>query len=635
MKKKFVCAAVTVMLALLMSGCPDPTGETEQGQNDAVVTDLELNDFVTAPVKWETPDTGNVDDQYTGTIDWQYDNGAAFDDNTFEPDTVYIAIVTLTAKEGYTFTGVGNFSCTGADDVKQDNNTGTSIKVTITFPATAPDDRTPTRTPVFANDSKALITSNSAVFTLTGAAYSDNAIWKVYPQLTGGTVADGIIRNYDSAANTFTLSSASLSGGTYYVTVTEDGANVRESIRVLIYAQERSATPQISPVIKAKASHESVNDYVSFTVTNHAGYSGPQYHLYNSSNGVTLGHSGSTLYLEHASDVPAGSYFIYVTETEEWKAESENFELTVQDRSAPVEVVKSSVKKSSGEAESVEFVLVAPVPGSDYFVYDDNENDSEESEAVTVSAESGKLILSSKSGTALETGKIYFVSVREPGNGESERVQLSIIDADQSGTPNPVPGVSYKASASAADVTFTLNNDEYDTGSVTFKAYASNAPGDTTPLPVTFVYDDVFQKLTITSNSGALVARAYYITADEDGDAIDFKESPRALFQVRDPYNISVEIGIGALPGEHSIGLEDDDLSVAKDSTLTVRVANPENYSDFKWRINGDVMEQGNGDSEFTIQPLVQGLSKGLHRLTIVVVLDGMPYSREITFTVE
>ncbi|WP_010252893.1 GLUG motif-containing protein, partial [Treponema primitia] len=105
--------------------------------NDTVINVLSLNGLVTAPVKDTAPDTTGIDEsQYTGTVTWQKGDGASFAGN-FAPSTVYKAIVTLTAKTGYTLTGVAAncFTYTGAAVT----NAADSGTVTITFPATGVD----------------------------------------------------------------------------------------------------------------------------------------------------------------------------------------------------------------------------------------------------------------------------------------------------------------------------------------------------------------------------------------------------------------------------------------------------------------------------------------------------------------
>jgi hypothetical protein len=101
-----------------------------------VVSDFSLDGYVTAPVRDATPDTTAIDTaQYTGTIAWQTEGGAAHT-GAFAADTVYRAALTLTAKSGYTFTGVwaDSFTYSGVTWITNAANSGT---VTITFPATA------------------------------------------------------------------------------------------------------------------------------------------------------------------------------------------------------------------------------------------------------------------------------------------------------------------------------------------------------------------------------------------------------------------------------------------------------------------------------------------------------------------
>jgi hypothetical protein len=103
-----------------------------------VVYDFSLDTKVTAPVTGAAPDTTAINGtQYTGSIAWQTSGGTAHT-GAFAANTVYKAVVTLTAKIGYTFTGVGNnrFKYTGVTTITNAANSGT---VTITFPATERD----------------------------------------------------------------------------------------------------------------------------------------------------------------------------------------------------------------------------------------------------------------------------------------------------------------------------------------------------------------------------------------------------------------------------------------------------------------------------------------------------------------
>jgi uncharacterized repeat protein (TIGR02543 family) len=115
-----------------------PTGtvgspETDPPE-DSTVNALNLSALVTVPESNATPNTTAINTaQYTGTITWQPPHP------TFAPSTAYQATVSLTAKIGYTFTGVGanSFTHTGMATITNPAGNGAAITVTITFPQTA------------------------------------------------------------------------------------------------------------------------------------------------------------------------------------------------------------------------------------------------------------------------------------------------------------------------------------------------------------------------------------------------------------------------------------------------------------------------------------------------------------------
>jgi len=103
MKTKFLFAILVALAAIVLLGCP------------TIVTDTMVNiaaiPGVTAPVTGATPVTTITETaQYTGTVAW---NGTPV---TFAASTVYTATITLTAKAGYTLTGVATdfFTVAGA-----------------------------------------------------------------------------------------------------------------------------------------------------------------------------------------------------------------------------------------------------------------------------------------------------------------------------------------------------------------------------------------------------------------------------------------------------------------------------------------------------------------------------------------
>ncbi len=98
-------------------------------KTDTIVTIAEIPG-VTAPVYGATPVTVITEtDQYTGTVSWS-DSPA-----TFAASTVYTTTITLTAKSGYTLTGVTAdfFTVAGAASV---TNSADSGVITAVFPVT-------------------------------------------------------------------------------------------------------------------------------------------------------------------------------------------------------------------------------------------------------------------------------------------------------------------------------------------------------------------------------------------------------------------------------------------------------------------------------------------------------------------
>ena len=107
-------------------------GEASATPTDVLdtVIDLAAIPGVTAPVRNATPVTTIDAAQYTGAVTW---SPAA---TSFAASTVYTATVTLTAKPGYTLTGVGADFFTVAGTSSLATNSANSGVVTAVFPAT-------------------------------------------------------------------------------------------------------------------------------------------------------------------------------------------------------------------------------------------------------------------------------------------------------------------------------------------------------------------------------------------------------------------------------------------------------------------------------------------------------------------
>jgi hypothetical protein len=114
--------------------------EAASGTTFKAVSDFSLNGLVIVPVKNTAPVINPINrTQYAGTFVWtdEEDNPETV---LFEVSTVYKAILNLTAAATYTFTGADSFTYTGADSVVVSDNTGSTVTVTIRFPATEPAD---------------------------------------------------------------------------------------------------------------------------------------------------------------------------------------------------------------------------------------------------------------------------------------------------------------------------------------------------------------------------------------------------------------------------------------------------------------------------------------------------------------
>ena len=120
------------------------------------VTDLALTFNVPAPVTGGTPVRSFAGPQYMGFVVWTYDDSGTQTLNGLFADKAYTAEVTLQAKEGWTFAGVGADSFVhGQEDTTKSPNpandvgSGSTLQVFIKFPAAGtPAPSTPTETKV-------------------------------------------------------------------------------------------------------------------------------------------------------------------------------------------------------------------------------------------------------------------------------------------------------------------------------------------------------------------------------------------------------------------------------------------------------------------------------------------------------
>jgi hypothetical protein len=120
---------VISMTALSLTGCPDPS--IDPGTGDGTPITIKAVGGVTAPVAGGQPVTAVTETaQYKGSVSW-----FPAVQGTFSEKMQYMATITLTAKDGYTLTGVaGNFFTVAGATA---NNAANSGVITAVFPTTA------------------------------------------------------------------------------------------------------------------------------------------------------------------------------------------------------------------------------------------------------------------------------------------------------------------------------------------------------------------------------------------------------------------------------------------------------------------------------------------------------------------
>jgi len=132
MKKKWLIFSVALALiaGLVMFGCDNDPPDNKKPANKVI--DLFTIPGVTPPAYTETPVTFiGENDQYTGTVSWE----GEMENGKFGSETEYKATITLTAKTGFTLTGIpaGVFTVAGATSTTHAANSGL---VTAVFPPT-------------------------------------------------------------------------------------------------------------------------------------------------------------------------------------------------------------------------------------------------------------------------------------------------------------------------------------------------------------------------------------------------------------------------------------------------------------------------------------------------------------------
>ena len=192
-------------------------------------------------------------------------------------------------------------------------------------------------TPTVANTTvaKTSVTQGVVAFTLTNSPTLVGT-WNIYRAATGPATPTGISVSVEGA--TLSISHATdVPAGTYFITVTEadrlESARVALTVGPYVYVPtppEQSTTPTVANTTVAKTS--ATQAVVAFTLTNSPALIGT-WNVYRAATGpatpagISVSVEGATLSISHATDVPAGTYFITVTEAD--RLESVRVALTV------------------------------------------------------------------------------------------------------------------------------------------------------------------------------------------------------------------------------------------------------------------------------------------------------------------
>jgi hypothetical protein len=100
-----------------------------------VISDLNLTPYVPKPQSGTTALTSFAASQYTGTVAWKNTETGVDLSGSFQPNTAYTAVLTLSPASGYTVNGLGGnaFAHSGAETISSPPDSGT---VTMTFQPT-------------------------------------------------------------------------------------------------------------------------------------------------------------------------------------------------------------------------------------------------------------------------------------------------------------------------------------------------------------------------------------------------------------------------------------------------------------------------------------------------------------------
>jgi hypothetical protein len=553
------------------------------GVNDPdTVSALNLTNLVTAPVKNATPNTSGINTaQYTGTIVWQTQGGAAHS-GAFAASTVYKAVVTLNAQTGWTFDGMaaGSFSYAGATSVTNTSG-GTTVTVTITFPATEaggdiPGETTGTLTiqnvPAGTEAFSAYITTQTITANYTSIITNFTAVGAV----TGSQSGTVEVLLYTTAGGTTGFTGA----GTYSILVLGTGGGAA------------------TPLVKAVNGKSFSNGSAAITWADLEDVSGM------GGNGVLT-----------VRDIPeeTGAFMVYILRDEV----TEDSYLTAMTSYA----AWGTATGSSGGTKAVPLHtfggLAAFGDTGEYsiLVYD----------ATSLLAKALNYMEFINGGAEISWNDLEEVSGMSGGPAF-----LELTDNVWYGNALAVAGQvhEYQFYAERNKSYYVSWNDYYNGYNSALARVKVSAERKSSGESIfTGKISGYSSPELISADKSGYIKVTVELAADSWGE---FFSGPYSLIYWENTGDTALQFNFTISGGDMGVsgGIK---LDKSEDNSITLSVGNAESYTDFRWILEGEeITDETNG----SITLSASAYAAGIYHLTAVAYKDGVPYSGEITFAV-
>jgi hypothetical protein len=576
MKKKFLIGmAVLLSASLFFLGCGgDDDGEDNPGPSASKAKSLALT--FDKPVTGQPAATEIDADEYTGSIAWKH--GADFAETlgagaNFAASTVYKAVITLTAKDGYTFDGVAANDFTHADAESIDNpeGTGTTIMVNVVFPITLLAGGG--KNPVDATDLTELairpVKNAAPVTSVEKTQYSASVAWKddadapYTANFAPNAIYTAVVTLTANPAYTF----AGVTAGTTLFSCTgassvTNAAVTEGKVVVTIVFQATEGTEDDPTIVTAVELKDSITAPVTggtpdaaFTIT------GAQTGQFTAGNvswktgGTAAGDTfeGNAVYTAEVTLTPAQNYTFAEAEDFEYDGATVTQTAVGDDKKVTVTVTFGVTDTVVSEVELAN-AITAPKTG----IEPDAEFASPDDEQYTGGAVTwtNNANVAVEDGTKFEVGTVYKATVTLTAEAGYTFATAEDFTYDKLG------------------VTQTVNADGTVTVIVTF-GQTTAAVGGTT------VNVGVKQTITVTPSAGSL-----------------------------------------------------EDLTITKDGdSVTLTVANADEFTNITWYLDAGETAAATNVATYELDP--DNLKVSKHTVTVTGTKDGKLYSEQVPFMVE